>query len=177
MIITLIYFLQIHNTGNSYYESVLLAFIVDNCTVLVGGFYRHPNTSIKDFTDDFIKILDKNRNIKRCYIFGDLNICLSNYSCNNLTRYFVDAILDEIFLPYVFLPTRLTDHSSTIIDHAYTNDVFVNDHMCKTGLVISDIADHCANFMFILDKKKMQPQLLKGLEIFLKRTLKDLTPL
>ena len=147
--------LKLHDTNNSpcTYESVLLEFCIDNCITVVGGFYRHPNTSIKDFNDDFLDILDKLKNVKRCYILGDFNVCLSHYSSNAATRLYVDTILDAKFLPYVFLPTRLTNHSSTIIDHVYTNDIFIDNHLCKTGLVIGDIADHCANFMFVLDKK------------------------
>ena len=135
------------------YESVLLEFKIDNCNTVIGGFYRHPNTSINDFNNDFLNILDKFKNVKRCYFFGDINICLSSYSNNTLTRNYVDSIIDAKFLPYVFLPTRLTSHSSTIIDHVYSNDIFLNNHLCKTGLIINDIADHCANFIFILDNK------------------------
>ena len=49
------------------------------------------------------------------------------------------------------MPTRFSDHSSTIIDHVYSNDLFIDKHICKTGLVINDIADHCANFMLLID--------------------------
>ena len=52
------------------------------------------------------------------------------------------------------MPTRFTTHSSTIIDHVYSNDLFSDKRVCKTGLILNDIVDHCANFMFILDPNK-----------------------
>ena len=134
------------------YESVWIEIGKGKNTIVVGGFYRHPNTSIKKFSEEFLFSLDKLKNVKYCYLFGDINICLSNYSNNANTTEFVDSILDAKFLPYVYLPTRFTNHSSSIIDHVYSNDLFVGKRGCKTGLILNDIADHCANFMLILEQ-------------------------
>jgi hypothetical protein len=105
-----------------------------------------------NFTEDFLYSLDKLHNIKYCYIYGDINLCLSKYSCHEGTRNFIDAVLDCKFLPYVFMPTRITPHSMSIIDHVYSNDLFVDSYNCKTGLLVNDIADHCANFMLLIDQ-------------------------
>lgn len=135
------------------YEDIWVELVINKCTYVIGGFYRHPNTNIKEFTDAFLSSLDKlDKNIK-CYIFGDINICLTQYSKHNNTTSFIDGILDSKFLPYVYLPTRITDHSSSIIDHVYSNDLFTDHHFCKAGLIINDIADHCANFMLVIDNK------------------------
>lgn len=131
------------------YENVWVEISVDNSIYTIGGYYRHPNTSIKDFTNFFSFTLDKLKFVKRCFIFGDINIHLENYSSCNTVRTYLDAVLDYKFLPYVYLPTRFSNHSSSIIDHVYSNDLFVDNHGCKTGLVINDIADHCGNFLII----------------------------
>src|SRR3989442_6179700 len=133
------------------YESLWIEFKIDNRLTVVGGYYRHPNTPINSFTEHFLSSLDKLKNVKYCYILGDFNISLSNYSSNNVTCNFVDSVLDAKFLPYVYMPTRFSNHSPTIIDHVYSNDLFIDKYICKTGLVINDIADHCANFMFLID--------------------------
>ncbi len=148
-----------YNAGPTFrgYESLWLEISGGRNLTVIGGFYRHPSSSIKDFSEDFLISLDKLKNIKHGYIFGDMNICLSGYSSTPSTRMFIDSILDASFLPYVFLPTRLTSHSSTIIDHVYSNNLFIGNTSCKTGLVISDIADHCANFMFLLDPSQSKP--------------------
>ena len=135
------------------YETVWIELFIDKIVTVIGGFYRHPNTPIKEFTDAFLCSLDKLKRVKRCHLFGDFNVCLANYSSNANTRSFVDCVLDSKFLPYVYLPTRITNHSSSIIDHVYSNDLFTDTHTCKTGLIVNDIADHCANFMFVLDGK------------------------
>ena len=121
------------------------------CSYVIGGYYRHPNTPVKDFTDDFQYTVEKLKNVKRCYIFGDINICLLNYSSHSVTSNYIDAVLDCKFLPYVYMPTTFASHSSSIIDHVYSNDLFVDKHICKTGLVINDIADHCANFLLLIE--------------------------
>ena len=137
-----------------HYECVFIEINVDNCIYVIGGYYRHPNTPIKDFTDDFLYTLDKLRNVKRCYVFGDMNICLANYSKHAFTSAYIDAVFDSKFLPYVFMPTRFTNHSSSIIDHVYSNDLFIGNNVCKSGLIINDIADHCANFMFLINNNQ-----------------------
>ena len=138
------------NTKLRHYESVWIEVCFNNLTTVIGGYYRHPNTPIKEFSNDFSFSLDKTKNVKYCYILGDLNICLAKYSHNNAISEYVDVILDSKYLPYVYLPTRITKHSNSIIDHVYTNNLFIDGNICKTGLVVSDIADHCANFMFVI---------------------------
>jgi len=144
------------NLRPRYYESVWIEICVEKRTSIIGGFYRHPNSPVKDFTDDFSYSLEKIKNIKYCYVFGDINICMSNYSHNNLTNAYVDAVLDSKFLPYVYMPTRITNHSSSIIDHVYSNNLFTDNNICKTGLIINDIADHCANFMFVIENNQLK---------------------
>ena len=141
-----------NNTKPTNFESVWLEIPTKKGTTVIGGFYRHPNTSVSDFANYFLFSLDKLRFANHCYVFGDINISLSNYSSHSITKAFVESVLDANFLPYVYLPTRLTDHSATIIDHVYSCDKFDDNHSCKTGLLLNDIADHCANFMFIIDK-------------------------
>ena len=84
--------------------------------------------------------------------FGDTNIDLSQTCNDKNTANFVDCILDAHFLPYVYLPTRITNHCATIIDHMYCNDIFDSTCTCKLGLAVNDIVDHLANFAFIINK-------------------------
>src|SRR5206468_8093482 len=86
-----------------HYEHVWIEINVDNCNYVIGGYYRHPNTPVKDFTDDFLYTLDKLKNLKRCYAFGDFNVCLANYSHHVITSEYIDAVFDSKFLPYVFM--------------------------------------------------------------------------
>jgi len=110
------------------------------------------STPINDFTQALSLTLDKVTNKTKCYMFGDTNIDLSQTCNDKNTANFVDSILDAHFLPYVYLPTRITNHSATIIDHMYCNDIFDSNCTCKLGLAINDISDHLANFAFIINK-------------------------
>ena len=47
------------------------------------------------------------------------------------------------FLPLITKPTRLTDHSSTLIDHIYTNAPIQNT---TSGIALADISDHLPVF-------------------------------
>ena len=41
------------------FDSVWIEIGKGETAIIVGGFYRHPNTSIKDFSDAFLFSLDK----------------------------------------------------------------------------------------------------------------------
>jgi len=62
----------------STYEYKVIEISVGNCKYFVCGFYRHPNTPIKDFKSDFILFLNKTKK-RRCFILGDFNICLTKF--------------------------------------------------------------------------------------------------
>ena len=45
--------------------------------------------------------------------------------------------------PLIDKPTRITDHSATLIDNIFTNEL---DSKINSGLLISDISDHLPIF-------------------------------
>ena len=51
------------------------------------------------------------------------------------------------------LPTRITDHSKTLLDHIYVND---NKHSYISGVFLSDLSDHYGTFIATLVKKNMK---------------------
>ena len=51
------------------------------------------------------------------------------------------------------LPTRISDHSKTLIDHIYVND---DKHSYVSGAVLSDLSDHYGTFIVALVKKQFQ---------------------
>ena len=92
-------------------------------TVILGNVYRSPAASNKPekFNNLFDKILQKlntNRySIKTKYIVGDTNQDLIKYDseigCQNL----VDNAHNNDFVQIVSRPTRITEHSKTLIEH------------------------------------------------------------
>ena len=55
------------------------------------------------------------------YITGDINIDFFRYNTDNQTSEYLDMLLNLGYLPIITKPTRVTDHSATLIDHIYTN--------------------------------------------------------
>ena len=52
------------------------------------------------------------------------------------------------YQPHILQPTRITDHSATLIDKIFFNSL---EHFAINGNIILNIADHLANFL-IIDK-------------------------
>jgi len=134
------------------YECLWIEVEKDKIKYLIGGYYRHPNTNLRRFNDSLMEILNKVKNKKRCFVFGDLNICLTKYNHDNETTKYVDNLVSYNFLPYSYLPTRITATSATIIDHIYTNYSFDQNSTAKIGLICNDISDHMGNFLVLLKK-------------------------
>ena len=108
--------------------------------------YRHPNSSLDIFSDHLIATVDKiSREHKFCIIMGDFNINLLNYRSHQPTDDFLNALGSYCIQPHILQPTRITDHSATLID------VFLNsiEHYTVSGNIIYDITDHLPNFLII----------------------------
>jgi len=121
--------------------------------------YRTPRyNSISEITTHLAEKIDiiqsENKNI---IITGDLNIDLLKYHTNHDTTDFLDQLLLKNIIPKVTVPTRITSHSATLLDHIFTNIV---SEKCIAGTLITDISDHFSNFIFIksLSLKSTLPQ-------------------
>ena len=59
------------------------------------------------------------------------------------TKHFIESMLTTGYLPVITKPTRVTDHSATLLDHIYSNNKSLN---YTSGIVITDVADHFGTF-------------------------------
>ena len=76
---------------------------------------------------------------KICYLMGDFNLNLLNYDVHTLTGEFLDGIYSNSFIPLITQPTRITAHTSTLIDNIFTNKFCSS---LVSGLLFTDISDH-----------------------------------
>jgi len=87
------------------------------------------------------------------FFIGDFNIDLIKYDSSNEISRFLDMLLSYNFLPCTILPTRITDSSSTLIDHIYHRANLkrnsYNNVNCINGIIITDISDHLANCLIL----------------------------
>ena len=89
--------------------------------IIFGIVYRHPNSNLTDFKEDLSNILDiiTNEN-KQIIITGDVNIDLIKSESHQFTSDYLDMLYTNFCFPVITQPTRITDHSQTLIDHIYT---------------------------------------------------------
>ena len=112
-------------------------------TVIIGNIYRSPSRNPDSFNTLFDSVLQKiDRHSKKLvYLVGDFNQDLIQYehdiNCQNL----VDYTTNHGFVQIVSRPTRITDHSATLIDHVYTNNL---DSTISCNILTCDISDHLA---------------------------------
>jgi hypothetical protein len=65
--------------------------------------------------------IDKENKI--CYLMGDFNIdLLKSESCDYANR-FIEQLFTSYFVPLITKPTRITEHTATIIDNIFTNNI------------------------------------------------------
>ena len=115
--------------------------------ILICCAYRHPSSEVEHFTEYIQKTLS-NPSVanKHVFILGDFNINLLNYDSHTATCDFVSLLLSQHFLPYIIHPTRVSDHSSTIIDNIFSN---VCNLDTKSGNILTQVADHFPLFLIV----------------------------
>ena len=82
-------------------------------------------------------------------MLGDLNINLLSEH-NEKVHDYLNSFLTKNFIPCITLPTRIRNHSISLIDHIFIktpNKLIQNK--CSSGNLITDISDHLPNFSFL----------------------------
>ena len=107
--------------------------------------YRHPNTDSRKFTEYMDMTMNKlSKENKLIFVMGDFNLNLFNCESHSETNDFVNCMVSHYLLPHILHPTRVTDHSATVIDNIFCNntayDTFSGNILCK-------ISDHFPQFI------------------------------
>ena len=124
--------------------------------IMIGCIYKHPPANVEEFTLTFDEFLNKlNPSKYDMYIMGDMNIDLLKYHSHQQTERYLDMIYSLDLLPVITKPTRITNHTATLIEHIYTNNV----NRLTSGIVTVDISDHLSVFCMVdtpLKKQKIR---------------------
>ena len=116
--------------------------------MILGGIYRHPKGDKDHFNNALKNAINQISNNTLAIILGDINIDLLQESDAKVNAY-LNNFFENNFIPCITLPTRITKHSATIIDH-----IFIKcpkkciQNKCSSGNFITDLSDHLPNFTF-----------------------------
>ena len=103
---------------------------------------------LDDFNKNFLnKLLEKvSKEQKSVYLLGDFNVNLLNYNDHPPTNEFLDSLASNSVIPYILQPTRITDHSETLIDNIFSNVITVD---AISGNLTATISDHLPQIMIV----------------------------
>ena len=77
---------------------------------------------------------------------GDFNFNLLDFESHTVTDEFINTLAAYCFQPHIIKPTRITDHSATLIDNIYFNSI---EHQTISGNLLCDLTDLLPNFLII----------------------------
>ena len=128
------------------FESLFIKVHFKNKSIFCSTVYRPPRqdkNSIDSFNNSLCYILNNiNKTKNKCIILGDSNFNLLD-SLDHHTDAFVETMFSFSYYPLINKPTRITEKSSSTIDHIWTN--FTNTKIFS-GIIAHPVADHLPIF-------------------------------
>ena len=114
-----------------------------NRTKIIGNVYRSPARRPEAFLEIFKNTLHNlgRHTRKHMTLHGDFNLDLLKHSSDQACQNIIDIASSYGFIQIVSRPTRLTDHSATLIDHIYTNNL---EDTISCNVLTTDMSDHLA---------------------------------
>ena len=135
------------------YESLFIETVMHDHKVVIGVIYKPPESNTDTFVahfSDVLGIISKER--KHCILMGDFNLDLIKVDNNNQTKDFVHSLYTNAFYPTISKPTRVTEHSATLLDNIITN---ITGYSIKSGVLYNDISDHFPVFNLLQINSKI----------------------
>ena len=109
--------------------------------------YRHPSSSFDSFSEYLQEVLSNQAVFnKQVFILGDFNINLLNYNSSTPITNYVNFFFSKHFLPYIIHPSRISGHSSTLIDNIFSN---ITENETQSGNILTQITDHFPQFLIV----------------------------
>ena len=82
------------------------------------------------------------KNTTLYFTVDDLNVNIDKHIRTPQTLKYLNTLLRYRAYPIIILPTRVTDHSSTTIDHTITNDIDTLHKITHGILRNNSVSDH-----------------------------------
>ena len=136
-------------------ESTFIEIIYNNSpNVIVGCVYRHPCMSLEEFNADYSSQLFEKlatESNKKVFLMGDFNVDLLKSNDHSESSVFLEQLESNNLMPQILLPTRLTDHSRTLIDNIFSNSIG-SDNI--SGNLTCTVSDHLPQFLIVNNMPK-----------------------
>ena len=120
--------------------------------ILLGTIYC-PYPEQNQFMTKFKNMISDLSLAQETYILGDFNICTlsgSKRSTEYLNRSYIDILSGAGFSNIVKVPTRVTEISTSLLDHILCNNL---GKICQSGVVPFGLSDH---FLIYLTRKTVK---------------------
>ena len=132
-------------------ETMFVEIKTNKGSLIVGSMYRPPHTYEKQFVTDYGLLLKQLKMEKRTDILigMDHNMDLLKMSKHKQTQSFLDMNLDEDLLPAITKPTRITGHSSTLLDNIFISRRLQSSFI--SGIITTDLSDHLPTLVCLKD--------------------------
>ena len=101
--------------------------------------------NVTDFKNNYLSPIFEtvSKEQKQLFLLGDFK--LLNYNNHQPTNDFLDSLASNSFIPYILHPTRITNHSKTLIDNVFSN--FISLDLISSNITAT-ISDHLPQFLF-----------------------------
>ena len=126
-------------------ESLFVEFMFNGAMYTVGGIYRHPNGYVSHFVSALECVLHKIDTNRTTILAGDINIDIMKFSNVDVVSY-VSTLMSFKYIPYITVPSRITQLSTTCIDHMFMK-LLRKILNAVSGLFYCEITDHLPCFL------------------------------
>ena len=104
--------------------------------------YRAIGSNIHNFVDCLEQLFSGLSVLKTIFICGDFNTNILKHDSDHGVNLFLDNIYFMGLYPLIDRPSRITNHSFTLIDNIFT---IASDYDNTSGLPIYDVSDHISD--------------------------------
>ena len=118
-------------------------------TFILGNIYCPPKGNLTEFTSEMCKFIDficAQFSLDDLYLLDVYNIDFFKFNLNQKYFDFYSIMCSYGLSPAILRPTRVTQHSKTLIDQIWYNggDPSLN---LSSGVILSDLSDHFPIFV------------------------------
>ena len=134
-----------------------------NKSLIVGTICRHSRNDLSKFECAFVKIITSMKAKQKYLVFGDFNINSLKVDSSAVIDNYFNHLRNWRWIQLIDKPTRVTQSSSTVIDHIYTNSTLLN--AVEPAVIYHDMTDHLpifTNYKGLFRENKTNCQLIKN---------------